>query len=114
MNTKASEPLAPLIASRLVQVLKDRKIEVGSHLPERIFCEALEVSRTPVRRAFELLAKQGILTNEPGAVTFSYRPPLSLWTTRGNRRRTSTSCISNLPKSFWPARWARSSASARY
>lgn len=47
MNTKASEPLAPLIASRLVQVLKDRKIEVGSHLPERIFAKRL---RCPARR----------------------------------------------------------------
>ncbi|MHA6833969.1 GntR family transcriptional regulator [Ralstonia pseudosolanacearum] len=78
MNTKANEPLAPLIASRLVQVLKDRKIEVGSHLPERIFCEALEVSRTPVRRAFELLAKQGILTNEPGRGYFLLQAPAEL------------------------------------
>jgi DNA-binding GntR family transcriptional regulator len=49
------------VAQRLRQMLVEGRIAPGAKLNERELCEALEVSRTPLREAIKMLAAEGLV-----------------------------------------------------
>jgi len=49
------------IAERLRERIIDGRLQPGAHLNERVLCEQLQVSRTPLREAFRLLAGEGVI-----------------------------------------------------
>ena len=49
------------LAKRITGVVFERGLRRGDHLPEKVFSDACNVSRTPVRSAFKLLESQGVL-----------------------------------------------------
>lgn len=68
-------PIAPLalhdqVAARLRTMLVEGRIAPGAKLNERVLCEQLHVSRTPLREAIKLLAVEGLVDLLPnrGAV----------------------------------------------
>ncbi len=64
------------VAQRLRDMVMDGRLEPGTRLNERVLCEQLEVSRTPLREAYRMLATEGLLELLPnrGAIV----APLSL------------------------------------
>ena len=58
------------VATRLRTMLVEGRIEPGAKLNERVLCEQLHVSRTPLREAIKLLAVEGLVDLLPnrGAV----------------------------------------------
>lgn len=61
------------VAERLRELIIDGTLPPGSHLNERVLCEQLQVSRTPLREAFRTLAGEGVVELLPnrGAVVAS-------------------------------------------
>ena len=49
------------VAQRLRQMLVENRIPPGAKLNERELCEALNVSRTPLREAIKMLAAEGLV-----------------------------------------------------
>jgi DNA-binding GntR family transcriptional regulator len=49
------------VARRLRQMLVENRIAPGAKLNERALCEALNVSRTPLREAIKMLATEGLV-----------------------------------------------------
>jgi DNA-binding GntR family transcriptional regulator len=62
--------LTDQVASRLRTLLVENQIAPGAKLNERVLCEQLRVSRTPLREAIKLLAQEGLVELVPnrGAV----------------------------------------------
>ena len=60
------QEVVPWIRDRIIE----GKLAPGSRVPERIVCEELKISRTPLREAFKVLAAEKLLTLLPnrGAV----------------------------------------------
>jgi len=58
------------VAGRLREMLVEGRIAPGAKLNERELCEALQVSRTPLREAIKMLAAEGLVALVPnrGAV----------------------------------------------
>ena len=58
------------VAGRLRQMLVEGRIAPGAKLNERVLCEQLHVSRTPLREAIKQLAVEGLVDLVPnrGAV----------------------------------------------
>ncbi len=58
------------VADRLRELIIEGVLAPGAHLNERILCEQLQVSRTPLREAFRTLAGEGVIDLMPnrGAV----------------------------------------------
>jgi DNA-binding GntR family transcriptional regulator len=58
------------VADRLRELIIEGVLVPGAHLNERILCEQLQVSRTPLREAFRTLAGEGVIELMPnrGAV----------------------------------------------
>ena len=58
------------VAARLKEMIIDGSLAPGARLNERILCEELAVSRTPLREAFKMLAGAGLVELLPnrGAV----------------------------------------------
>lgn len=80
-----AEPMPPRLAStagvvrdslpqQVAELLRRRLIEgelpAGSKLNERVLCEQLGVSRTPLREAIKLLAAEGLVALEAGRGAF--------------------------------------------
>jgi DNA-binding GntR family transcriptional regulator len=61
------------IAERLRDLIIDGSLAAGAHLNERVLCDQLQVSRTPLREAFRTLAGEGMIHLIPnrGAVVSS-------------------------------------------
>jgi DNA-binding GntR family transcriptional regulator len=61
------------VASRLRQMLVEGLVAPGAKLNERELCEALQVSRTPLREAIKMLAAEGLVELVPnrGAIAVS-------------------------------------------
>ena len=53
------------LVGRLQDMIVDGTLAAGEKVPERELCEALGVSRTPMREALKVLAAEGLLTLEP-------------------------------------------------
>lgn len=49
------------IAERLRERIIEGSLAAGAHLNERVLCEQLQVSRTPLREAFRMLAGEGVI-----------------------------------------------------
>ena len=61
------------VAQRLRQMLVESRIPPGAKLNERELCEALNVSRTPLREAIKMLAAEGLVELVPnrGAIAIA-------------------------------------------
>ena len=61
------------VAARLRQMLVEGLVAPGAKLNERELCEALQVSRTPLREAIKMLAAEGLVELVPnrGAIAVS-------------------------------------------
>jgi len=53
------------LAQRVYSVAINAGLTVGDRLPEQLLAEQCDVSRTPIRRALQLLEKQGIASADP-------------------------------------------------
>jgi len=53
------------LTERLRTMIVEGALAAGEKVPERILCEKLEVSRTPMREALKVLAAENLLTLEP-------------------------------------------------
>jgi len=58
-------PLHEEVAERLRGLLTEGRLEPGSRLNERVLCESLRVSRTPLREAFKVLAAERLIELNP-------------------------------------------------
>jgi DNA-binding GntR family transcriptional regulator len=61
------------VAQKLRQMLVENRIPPGAKLNERELCEALQVSRTPLREAIKMLAAEGLVELVPrrGAIALA-------------------------------------------
>ena len=57
--------LAAVVADRLRQLITDGTLAPGTSLNERDLCERLNVSRTPLREAYRILAADGLVIIQP-------------------------------------------------
>jgi DNA-binding GntR family transcriptional regulator len=64
LPTPAS-PLVPQLATRIVEMIRREGLPVGHRLTEQSLCDALDVSRSPVRKALQYLATTGAVRSEP-------------------------------------------------
>jgi len=69
-------PLHEEVAERLRELITEGRLAGGSRLNERVLCEQLRVSRTPLREAFKVLAAQRLVELQPnrGAVVMQLSP----------------------------------------
>lgn len=63
--SEISTPLQIKLISDIVRLIHEDKLEAGSHLNELQFAQRLNVSRTPLRGALELLERQGFVKKRP-------------------------------------------------
>ena len=61
VTRRASHQSHLSLAKQVVDVVFERGLRSGDHLPEQVFSDACSVSRTPIRSAFKLLESKGIL-----------------------------------------------------
>ena len=57
--------LIPTLAARIVELARREDFPLGHRLTEQSLGEALGVSRSPVRKALQYLALQGVVSSEP-------------------------------------------------
>ncbi|WP_334173911.1 GntR family transcriptional regulator [Pseudoxanthobacter sp.] len=50
------------LAQQVIAVARESGMQPGEHLPEQLVASRCNVSRTPVRKAFQILAEQGLLS----------------------------------------------------
>lgn len=53
------------LVARLREMIVDGELRAGAPLPERMLCETFDVSRTPLREAFKILASEGLIELRP-------------------------------------------------
>lgn len=58
-------PLHEAVADRLRDWITEGRLAPGVHLNERVLCEQLAVSRTPLREAFKVLAAERLIDLHP-------------------------------------------------
>ncbi|WP_234497522.1 GntR family transcriptional regulator [Vibrio maritimus] len=56
---------AEILAHRILALVHENELEVGSHIKEMEYAKLLKVSRTPIRGAFSYLQQEGFLTKKP-------------------------------------------------
>ncbi|MCE8023174.1 GntR family transcriptional regulator [Billgrantia aerodenitrificans] len=66
-----------VVAKRMLALVHEKNIPVGSHLPETFFADNLKVSRTPIRSALAFLESQGVVKKEPNRGYFLVTPKIS-------------------------------------
>ena len=73
-------PRSTILARVIEEAVRNGVVGAGDALPaERALCEALDISRTTLRRAFDILTQAGLLDRRLGAGTFVSRfvaPPV--------------------------------------
>ncbi|MGW2327557.1 FCD domain-containing protein [Streptomyces sp. NPDC001700] len=70
--------LTTSIATRLVDLMRHSGLDEGAHITEQWAADALDVSRTPVRKAMAFLTEVGILTRVPNRGFFLARGAATL------------------------------------
>jgi DNA-binding GntR family transcriptional regulator len=86
MNKPATQPviasidrlgLSAAVCARLREMIVEGVLAPGTRLNERVLCEQLNVSRTPLREAFKTLAVEGLISLQPnrGAVVAQMSVP---------------------------------------
>src|SRR3954468_18288677 len=65
------------VSARLRDMIVEGVLQPGTRLNERMLCEQLNVSRTPLREAFKTLAVEGLVALQPnrGAVVAQMSEP---------------------------------------
>lgn len=65
------------VAEKLRTMIVEGSLAPGARLNERVLCEQLQVSRTPLREAFKMLAGEQLIELQPnrGAVVATLDPP---------------------------------------
>ncbi len=58
----AGETLHDFVVAEVRDMIVGGELAGGSHIPERAICERLQISRTPLREAYKVLASEGLLT----------------------------------------------------
>lgn len=58
-------PLIPTLATRIVEMIRREDHGVGYRLTEQALCDALGVSRSPVRKALQYLQLNGVVQSAP-------------------------------------------------
>ena len=59
------QSLHDAVTARIRDMIVDGAYLPGSRLPERVLCETLGISRTPLREALKVLASEGLLEIAP-------------------------------------------------
>jgi DNA-binding GntR family transcriptional regulator len=62
------------IATQIVELIQDERMEVGSHLPAQMLADRLRVSRSPVNEALAFLHEKGVLRRERNRGFFLAQP----------------------------------------
>jgi DNA-binding GntR family transcriptional regulator len=62
------------LANRILDVIRDAKLERGHHLREQQLADLIGVSRTPIRSALDMLAKRGIVETRKNHGFFLRKP----------------------------------------
>ncbi|MVW70415.1 GntR family transcriptional regulator [Bordetella sp. 15P40C-2] len=65
VETTDRRTLPSTIAQQLRDMITEGELPPGARLNERSLCDKLEVSRTPLREAFRLLAAEGLVNLQP-------------------------------------------------
>jgi DNA-binding GntR family transcriptional regulator len=76
--TSKVSPLIPTLATRIVELVRRGDYAVGHRLTELALCEALGVSRSPIRKALQYLEHKGVVTAAPNKGYQLARPPAEL------------------------------------
>lgn len=58
-------PLTPTLATRIVEMVRREGYAIGHRLTEQALCDALGVSRSPVRKALQFLEDSGVVQSVP-------------------------------------------------
>src|SRR5260370_34947511 len=53
------------LVAKLREMILNNELRAGSALPEKMLCESVGVSRTPLREAFKVLASEGLIELRP-------------------------------------------------
>ena len=61
----ARRPLHEEVAGRVRELITEGALGPGARLNERVLCEQLKVSRTPLREAFKVLAAERLIELHP-------------------------------------------------
>ena len=75
-----TSPLVPGLAAQIVEIIRRENLEVGQRITEQSLCDALGVSRSPVRKALQLLEGTGVVRSEPNKGFQVAKPARSLAT----------------------------------
>src|SRR5690606_23849264 len=74
MPNTPSGSLADRVATQLQDAIISGTLDLGETLSEEAIADALEVSRTPVRQALQLLQSRGLVQIRPRSGTFVFEP----------------------------------------
>lgn len=58
-------PLIPKLAAQILEMVQREGLPKGYRLTEQALCDALDVSRSPVRKALQFLESTGVVTSNP-------------------------------------------------
>lgn len=58
-------PLIPKLAAQILEMVQREGLPKGYRLTEQALCDALDVSRSPVRKALQFLESIGVVTSNP-------------------------------------------------
>ncbi|PWB97679.1 GntR family transcriptional regulator [Salinibacterium hongtaonis] len=74
LNPGDGGSLADRVAAQVQEAIVSGAIDLGEMLSEEAIADALEVSRTPVRQALQLLQTRGLVQIRPRSGTFVFEP----------------------------------------
>ena len=78
------------VAQRLRTMIMEGDLAPGTRLNERVLCDLLQVSRTPLREAFKVLAADGLVTLLPNRGALRSRAMSSASLASASSRGTTT------------------------
>jgi DNA-binding GntR family transcriptional regulator len=67
---------AQKVYNLIKKAIVNRRLSPGAQLKENSFSEKLDISRTPIRQAFQLLEEEGLVENIPNKGTYVVNPTL--------------------------------------
>ncbi len=83
--------LPPQLARKIIDYIRERGLESGSHLAAQGLADMFDVSRIPVNTALKLLEEQGIVTSERNRGYFLAQDSESI----------AYTALEELPQAFW-------------
>ncbi len=73
-NSSNINGLVSSVAARIVDIARKDNYPAGFHLTEQSLVAALGVSRTPIRKALQFLAEEGVVRSQPNRGFFLTKP----------------------------------------